>query len=112
MLKKLDFPLRFLLNPWPYLSKRRRTLKQQSLGPSIFSFGPFDFIFETKQVHNVPKRLRDGHGDSDITTVTSELKLVFSNCFPLQILLNPYMSCCTYVWSEEYAFCWAARKFI
>ena len=45
----------------------------ESLGPGFVGFAPFDFIFETKQVHNVPKRLRDGYDDSYIITTISEL---------------------------------------
>ena len=64
----------------------------ESLGPGDASFAPFDFIFGTKQVYSVPKLLREVRGDIYIITSKSELKLVFPRCFPLQTLLNPYMS--------------------
>ena len=64
----------------------------ESLGPGDASFGPFDFIFGTKQVYSVARLLREVRGDIYIITSKSELKLVFPRCFPLQTSLNPYMS--------------------
>ena len=69
-----------------YSSKRRRTPRNESLGPGDASFAPFDFIFGTKQVYSVPKLLREVSGDIYIITSKSELKLVFSVVF----LYKPY----------------------
>ena len=58
MLKKLDFPLRFLLNP--YLSKCIRTPSQDSLGPRMFSFASHDLIFGTGQLSSSRKKTLSG----------------------------------------------------